>query len=182
MPGRTRVTRPLWMLPAKEYSFSRSWKISTSWSSSRIATRVSCRVDETTSSFDIAFSRSGPYESSGEARQTSRTDVLLSCVEATPPEYRADLPPHNSRWPEDGTVFQQCKINIRIGQSGNPSFGMRPSAPGRRAFRASLQLWFPTQLLSHYALNELPEADSCRSLQFAQSKQLSSQIFLRVHY
>src|SRR6516164_3704950 len=62
IPGSTRVTRPLWILPAKEYSFSRSWKISTSRSSSRIATFVSCLPAETISSLDMHISRWAPFE------------------------------------------------------------------------------------------------------------------------
>ncbi len=50
MPGKTRVTRPLWMLPASEYSLARWKNTSTSWSSSRIPTLISWRFAAITNS------------------------------------------------------------------------------------------------------------------------------------
>src|SRR5437868_1860697 len=53
MPGSTRVTLPLYMEPARVYSFSRSKNTSTTWSSSTTASLVSCGVEVTNSSFDM---------------------------------------------------------------------------------------------------------------------------------
>src|SRR5690349_24229982 len=65
MPGRTFETRPLYTLPTVPRWRSRSTKTSATRSSSRMATIVSCPLDETIISFCI-------HELLGQDRKSTR--------------------------------------------------------------------------------------------------------------
>src|SRR5918994_161733 len=68
MPGSTFETRPLYKLPTTPRWRSRSMKISATWSSSRIAIRVSWPFEETIISLVMPAAPAGPVDRAGHVR------------------------------------------------------------------------------------------------------------------
>src|SRR5687768_18034709 len=90
MPGRTFDTRPLYKLPTTPRERSRSMKISATWSSSRIATRVSWALEE------MIISLVMPVAPDGSA-------VPLACVARLLRRCRGQKnPEHHQKAAQDG--------------------------------------------------------------------------------